>query len=159
MNVQDTAPVLDPVNLDGVFKAPVERVWRAWTEPDEVVAWFGLAPYSLASAEIDLRVGGRWAFSNEKTETHTAGMEGEYLAIEPNRKLEFSWSHVRTFADGRREATPVSRVTVLFEPMGKATRVRLVHSEIRSRDGREGVTRGWTTSFASLQAVFDGGAA
>src|SRR5437588_12538560 len=45
-----------------IFEAPRERVFRAWTNPDEVAAWYG-PEHMEAPRErirIDLRVGGRW---------------------------------------------------------------------------------------------------
>src|SRR5207237_305242 len=45
-----------------IFEAPRERVFRAWTDPDEVAAWYG--PEQMEAPRerirIDLRVGGRW---------------------------------------------------------------------------------------------------
>jgi uncharacterized protein YndB with AHSA1/START domain len=45
-----------------VFDAPRERVFRAWTDPDQVAAWFGPAHVETPRERIriDLRVGGRW---------------------------------------------------------------------------------------------------
>src|SRR5690606_2283663 len=42
------------------FAAPPERVWRAWTEPAALKQWFGPADQPVASAELDVRVGGRF---------------------------------------------------------------------------------------------------
>jgi uncharacterized protein YndB with AHSA1/START domain len=44
------------------FAAPPERVFRAWTEPDQVAAWFGPAHVETPrdGVRIDLRVGGRY---------------------------------------------------------------------------------------------------
>lgn len=41
------------------FDAPVERVWRAWSESDEVRRWWGPQGFTCPLAEVDLRVGGR----------------------------------------------------------------------------------------------------
>ena len=49
----------DPVIVEGLFRAPVARVYRAWTDPAQLVAWFGPAPKAMVSAEADVRVGGR----------------------------------------------------------------------------------------------------
>jgi uncharacterized protein YndB with AHSA1/START domain len=50
------------VLITRTFDAPREQVFRAWTEPDEVAAWYGpehmRAPRDRIN--IDLRVGGRW---------------------------------------------------------------------------------------------------
>ena len=44
------------------FEAPREQVFRAWTEPEAVAAWYGPAHMEVPSERItiDLRVGGRW---------------------------------------------------------------------------------------------------
>jgi uncharacterized protein YndB with AHSA1/START domain len=152
MNFLQSVPGTDPLVVEGLFNAPIEQVYRAWTDPEELVQWFGRHPNGLAAAEIDLRIGGRYRFSFPPADGATAAFEGEYFAVEPNAGLGFSWSHVREFADGRREATPTSRVTVRFEPAGKATRIHLRHEGISSQDARFGVGQGWNESLARLQA-------
>ena len=41
-----------------VFDAPIELVWRAWTEPEHVMQWWGPTYFTCPSAEIDFREGG-----------------------------------------------------------------------------------------------------
>lgn len=41
-----------------VFDAPVELVWKAWTDPENVMKWWGPDYFTSPSAKIDLRVGG-----------------------------------------------------------------------------------------------------
>jgi len=40
------------------FDAPVERVWRAWSDPDDVMAWWGPTVFTSPSARLDVRQGG-----------------------------------------------------------------------------------------------------
>jgi uncharacterized protein YndB with AHSA1/START domain len=50
------------VLITRIFQAPREDVFRAWTDPDELAAWYG-PEHMHAPRErirIDLRVGGRW---------------------------------------------------------------------------------------------------
>jgi uncharacterized protein YndB with AHSA1/START domain len=63
---------------------PVERVWRALTEPDELAAW-------LALTELDLEVGGRvvLTWQNTDEEGNTAVARGTVSALDPPRLLEF----------------------------------------------------------------------
>lgn len=145
----------DPIVVEGTFKATPERVFRAWTTPDEVKKWFGQRPDSLASAEIDLQVGGSWRFAFEAMEAHQDVLGGTYAAVEPGSRLSFSWIHERVFPDGRVEKTPASEVTVTFEPVDGGTFVRLVHAAIRAEDARKGVGQGWNASFGAIQAALD----
>ena len=41
------------------FDAPIERVWAAWTQPEDLRAWWGPAGFTCPRAEADVRVGGR----------------------------------------------------------------------------------------------------
>jgi uncharacterized protein YndB with AHSA1/START domain len=60
----DTPPATSDqqVLITRIFDAPRDEVFRAWTDPDEVSAWYG--PEHLDTprdrVHIDLRVGGRW---------------------------------------------------------------------------------------------------
>jgi len=48
------------VRVTRVFDASRERVFKAWTDPDDVAEWFSPAPLTTPrdSVRIDLRVGG-----------------------------------------------------------------------------------------------------
>jgi uncharacterized protein YndB with AHSA1/START domain len=63
--MSDQTPVAasdQEVLITRIFDAPRERVFRAWTDPDEVAAWYG--PEHMETPRerirIDLRVGGRY---------------------------------------------------------------------------------------------------
>ena len=53
------------VLITRVFDAPREEVFRAWTDPDEVAAWYGPEHFDTPRERIhiDLRVGGRYALT------------------------------------------------------------------------------------------------
>jgi uncharacterized protein YndB with AHSA1/START domain len=140
----------EPVIVEGVLRAPVARVFHAWTDPEEIIKWFGLESGAMRSAQIDLRVGGKWCFVMQEGEEGRQILQGEYIAIQPEKRLEFSWRHVREHADGKREETPDSKVTVTFRADGASTHVHLRHEGILHQDGRLGVGRGWDATFEHL---------
>ena len=154
MEFVKSQPGDEPVVVEGYFAASPGRVFEAWTNPDMVVKWFGSKPHSLHSADIDLRPGGSWRFVMSSGEKGSNRFEGEYLDVEPDRRLVFSWSHVIEKPDGARDATPHSRVEVDFSPKGAGTYVRLVHSAIRTEDARRGVGSGWEQSFRYITGIF-----
>jgi uncharacterized protein YndB with AHSA1/START domain len=47
------------VHVEREFDAPIERVWAAWTTPDDLRAWWGPTGFTCPRAEVDLRPGGR----------------------------------------------------------------------------------------------------
>ena len=146
----------DPIIAEALFAASPERLYRAWTDPDDIPHWFGRAPHSVGKASIDLRVNGTWRFDFEAEEGAVNAVYGTYLSIEPNRRLIFSWRHEMTGDDGRLETTPASTVTVTFEPLDTGTRLTIRHEGTASESGRRGVGEGWSRAVASLRAWLDG---
>ncbi len=144
-----------PVVVEGRFKASVARVYRAWTDPEEIVKWFGLKAGAMRDAEIDLKVGGRWRFVMSEAHEGRSVLHGTYLRVEPEACLEFSWSHVFEHADGRREETAPSKVTVTFRAEGASTLLHLRHEGILREAGRIGVGKGWEASFEQLSRLLE----
>ena len=62
--MSDSTPVAadQQVVITRIFDAPPEAVFRAWTNPDEVAAWYGPEHFDTPRdrIRIDLRVGGRY---------------------------------------------------------------------------------------------------
>jgi len=62
-NKQTTVEVKGPeLIVNRIFNAPRELVWKAWTEPEHVVNWWGPKGFSIRTSEIDIRPGGIWRF-------------------------------------------------------------------------------------------------
>ncbi len=79
------------VKLHRVFAAPVEKVYRAFTDADAMAAW--LPPYGFLCRihNIDFKIGGSYkmTFINFTTgKEHSFG--GEYLEIVPNELLKYT---------------------------------------------------------------------
>lgn len=151
-----TKPGADPIIVKGFFAASSQRVFQAWTDARVVMKWFGRAPNSLLSASIDLRPGGAWKFLEAKDDRASYGFEGEYLEIEPEKRLVFTWTKVVEQFNGKREATPVSRVEVTFEASGSGTCVRVVHSSVHDHDTRTAFGGGWTFGLNTMRDLLCG---
>jgi uncharacterized protein YndB with AHSA1/START domain len=56
------APADQQIMITRIFDAPCDDVFRAWTDPDELAAWYGPAHVDVPreKVHVDLRVGGRW---------------------------------------------------------------------------------------------------
>jgi uncharacterized protein YndB with AHSA1/START domain len=48
-------PQLRNVVVTRVFAAPVERVWRAWSDPNDVMQWWGPTGFTCPLANMDFR--------------------------------------------------------------------------------------------------------
>lgn len=53
-----TEPQIHNVVVTRVFDAPVEQVWKAWSEPEYVKQWWGPIGFTCTVANMDFREGG-----------------------------------------------------------------------------------------------------
>ena len=132
---------------------PVEpaKVWRAWTDPQALSAWFGPGePHSVTEAELDVRAGGRYRirFHTQDGEQHEVA--GQYEVVEPERRLVFRWAW---------RSTPerVSRVTVALRPVPGGTELEFLHERFFDEAARAGHERGWTATFEKLDRWISSG--
>jgi uncharacterized protein YndB with AHSA1/START domain len=86
-----TAPDNREAVATRVFDARRELVFRAMTEPEHVVRWYGPRDTQLSSCEIDLRPGGRFRFVMAGPEGTEFAFSGEYLEVEPPARIVNTW--------------------------------------------------------------------
>ena len=73
--------------------APPERVFQAWIDPQQRLAWWGDDnTYRCTSMDSDLRVGGKWSTQGRRMQGKDFTVQGDYTRIEPPRVLGFTWN-------------------------------------------------------------------
>jgi len=90
-----------PVNVEKrdlvitrVLDAPVELVWKAWTDPEYVMLWWGPTGFTSPTCKIDFREGGKFVFHMRAPKDFQGGQDfytsGVYKKIVPFKLIEFS---------------------------------------------------------------------
>ncbi len=73
--------------------APLELVWKAWTDPEHVMRWWGPQYYTSPSCKRDLREGGKFIFCM-RAPKEQGGQDmdtaGVYKKSAPLERLEFT---------------------------------------------------------------------
>ncbi len=82
-----TFPAETQILVTRDFNAPRHLVFRAHVEPDLVRRWWAGDRGVVDSAEIDLRVGGRWRYVMTATGGFQVAFHGEYREIVPDEKI------------------------------------------------------------------------
>jgi uncharacterized protein YndB with AHSA1/START domain len=145
-----------------VFDAPLEKAWKAWTNPEEAKKWWGPKDFSAPHISIDLRKGGKYVFCMRGAGPDGVVKDywstGVYREIVPMERLVLTDS----FADEKGNVVPASHygmagdwplellVTVTFEDVGGKTKMILRHEGIPSGMMRELTAAGWSESFDKL---------
>lgn len=141
------------------FDAPLELLWKAWTEPEHFMKWYGPKGFTTPLCEIDLKIGGRHLWSMQSPDGMQMYYTGEYKEIVPMERLVFSdgmcdaeGNPINPTAMGMPEGSPMSMdVTVTFSHEDGKTTVTVSHMGFGEGGDRAGM--GWEQAFDKLSAV------
>jgi uncharacterized protein YndB with AHSA1/START domain len=130
-----------------VVPATPQRVFDAWTDPDQLLRWWGPSQVTCTRAEVDARPGGAYRLDNQLPDGSVLVIRGEFLCCDPPRRLEYTW-HVSPGAQERAE-----RVTVEFNPHPAGTEVVVHHERIVDDHVARTHEQGWLGCFDGLVAL------
>ena len=137
-------PASRSVIVERTMAHPPEKVWRALTSADLIGQW-------LMSNDFQPVVGHRFNFRAEPQGGWNGVTDCEVLAVEPARRLVYSWN-----SSGEQAADGVKTVvTWTLTPTDGGTQVRMEHSGFRPQDegGYQGMSGGWPRIVGGLERV------
>ena len=146
------------VVIERTFDAPIDLVWRMWTEPAHFAAWYGPTGANIPVAKMDVRIGGSRLICME-VNTPSGPLQmwftGEFLDIDEPHRLVYTEAvsdehgHIKSPADaGIPEGGPTTTtVTIELEEIGGKTRMVLTHAGVPAGSPGES---GWHMAFEKL---------
>lgn len=138
------------VELHRVLKAPVSRVYRAFTNPDALSYW--MAPFGFLGKvhSMDVKVGGtyRMSFTNfTNNTTHSFG--GRYLEVKPEEYL----SYTDKFEDPSMPGE--IQVKIQFKKVMCGTEIRITQENLPEMIPVEMCYLGWQESLIQLAQLVE----
>jgi uncharacterized protein YndB with AHSA1/START domain len=82
-----TLPADNQILITREFNAPRRLVWTAYTTPELVKRWWSGQKRAVTSADIDLRVGGKWRYVMVAEGGFEVAFRGEFREIVPDERL------------------------------------------------------------------------
>jgi uncharacterized protein YndB with AHSA1/START domain len=146
------------VSITRILDAPRKMVWKAWTDPSQMVKWWGPKTFTSPSCKMDFRVGGKYLFCMRSPDGKDFWSTGVYREIEPLNKIVYTDS----FADEKGNVVPATQygfdsdfplemlVTVTFEESEGKTKLTLRHVGMPAGEMSRLATLGWNESFDKL---------
>jgi uncharacterized protein YndB with AHSA1/START domain len=135
------------VRIERTFEATAEDVFDAWTNPEVIRRWFiPQEGWQEASAEVDLRVGGRIRVVMRDPDGEPVRAGGQYTLIERPNKLAFTW----IFDD---DPSNEQMIELEFTERDGATTVTFVNSDISEAERRDAQDEGWSACFDEMARV------
>ena len=160
-----TANETERMVITRVFDAPRELVWKAWTEPEYVMQWWGPKGWTSPACEIDFRGGGRYLCCMRSPDGYEGWTAGEYRQIVPYEKIVSTMY----FADSKgnrvnpaelgieHEVIDDSPDMILFEDIGNGqTKLTFIGNETVQNALESGQLEGWKEMLDKLAAILQG---
>lgn len=151
------------VHVSRSFRAPVERVWRAWCEVELIKQWWGPVGYSAPDGRMDFREGGEYLLAMQAPDGSVVWGGGVFKEIIPNERIVWT-DH---FADKNGNAISPNEVgmtgewpselyvTIEFESIEpNLTRITLNHEGI-PKEMHDDCVKGWDSSFDKLKKLVE----
>jgi uncharacterized protein YndB with AHSA1/START domain len=138
------------VRLHRVLRAPPERVYRAFLDPDAMTKWLPPHGFTGRVIHLDAKVGGtyRMSFTNLATgQSHAFG--GEYLELIPNELI----CNSDRFDDP--DLPGEMRTTVMLSAVSVGTELNVVQEGIPAVIPTEQCYLGWQESLTLLALLVE----
>ena len=104
------------LTLTRLIDAPLEKVWRCWTDPALLPRWFGPDGFSCVTKDINLTEGGQWRFDMIAPDGTVFPNRHRFTRHVPLRRIEF-------LMDGDDDTEVPMSVEVTLVPEGQGTRI------------------------------------
>ena len=137
------------LRLKRTFAAPRETVFRAWTEPEELVKWWGPKGFTVPICEMEVRPGGGYRTCMRSPDGDEYCVRGIYREVRPPERLAFTWA----WEEGDMKDVE-TLVTVEFHDLGGATELVLTHEGFPDAKARDLHNQGWSGSLDCLAEIF-----
>jgi uncharacterized protein YndB with AHSA1/START domain len=134
--------------LTRVLDAPRALVFRAWTDPEHLVRWWGPQGFTTPSCTMDVRPGGTWRICMRGPDGIDHWVQGAYREVVEPERLVTSWAWEE--ADG----TPGRQtlLTVTLEERDGRTALTLHQALFGDAVERENHRDGWSQALDRLAA-------
>ncbi|MFN8376543.1 MAG: SRPBCC domain-containing protein [Anaerolineae bacterium] len=152
----------DTVRIERTFDAPIDLIWKLWTQPEHFRNWYGPQGFTVPVAEMDVRVGGKRLLCMASPDgSMKMWLTGEYTEIVPPQRLVYTESP----ADEHGNIVPISVpgvsgdfplitvITVQLQDLGGRTKMVMTHSGLP--DDAQEAAAGWEMAIDKFAALIE----
>ena len=136
------------------FEAPVEKVWKAWTESELLDQWWAPKPWKANTQSMDFREGGTWLYYMEGPDGSRQYCRADYETIAPNK----SYTGLDAFCDENGKINtdfPRMHWKVVFNKSANGTKVEVEITFTSEADMEKIIEMGFKEGFAAAHTNLD----
>ncbi|WP_316822473.1 SRPBCC domain-containing protein [Pedobacter gandavensis] len=144
-----------------LFDAPVEMVFQAWTNPEQLTKWYAPDGCSITYKNLELKENGSFHSCIHDPVHGPCWVKGQYLEVKSPERLVFSMTLSNEAGDtlaateaGKPGDWPLEIITtVSFSPVGKQTKLTLHQSVPEASAKENGAYQSWIKMFHKLEVL------
>ncbi len=106
------------IRINRIYNAPVQIVWDAWTDPQQVALWWGPRGFTITTHSKDLRIGGSWNYTMHGPDKVDYPNSTKYFEVEKDKRLVYDHG-------GYEDRPPMFRVAVNFSEVHGQTKMEM----------------------------------
>ncbi len=132
------------IQIEESFRAPKDKVYKAWTTPDILKKWF-MADEGVVVKRVNLNLQVKEPYFIEVIYPgyDPTSIHGEFLKIETNEKLEYTW--LTAVLNGK-----TTKVIVIFKDHNQGSKIHLSHGEFETEEEMKLHIDGWKACIHKL---------
>ena len=142
------------IHITNEFNAPLEKVFKAYTDKDAVVKWWGGRTYETTVDKYDPRSGGEWRFVQKGPDGNDYGFHGVFHEVAKNERITWTFEF-----EGLPEPGHVALETVYFSEEDGKTKLKIVsvYLSVEDRDGmvQSGMEKGLREGMDVLRSIVE----
>jgi uncharacterized protein YndB with AHSA1/START domain len=136
------------LELERIVPAAPAVVFVAFTDPEELAAWWGPAEFTVPSLDFDPRVGDRYRIQMQPPNGDPFYLAGEFREVDPPSRLAFTFTWEDPDPD---DVETLAELT--FRDLGGRTQVALTQGPFKTAARLELHRDGWTDTFDKLEQL------
>ncbi len=153
--------ILNP-KLDLVFERisniSIDKLWKAWTQPEILMKWFCPRPWQVKECRIDLKPGGEFYTLMQESNGERISNNGCYLEVVENKKLVWTGMLTKGFRPAPIDPMGFQFVaTLLFSKTDKGTTYKAIICHVDEEGCKKheamGFQEGWGKAFEQLLEI------
>ena len=142
-------PNQSTISIEETFRAPKDKVFKAWTTPESLKKWF-MADEGVVVKEVTLalEVGGAYEIVAEYPGYDPTPIHGKFIHVIIPDMLEYTW--LTPVLNGK-----MTKVDVAFIEDGLGSKIILNHGEFANQEEMKLHIQGWKACIARLHKFLE----
>ncbi len=132
------------VEIRQEFEVPVEKVYEAWTNPDQLKKWWKPMDKKLTGVTNELKEGGKIDYLFDENDLH---ITGNYIQIKANELLEYTWNWELPDDPVKNSSY---KLTIQFANEGSKSSIHVTQDAFKDEEGMLPHEQGWKKGLSDL---------